>query len=97
MSPQQRGQNWTLIALVISTGITIFYVGRTSGRIENEVAKAVQRLDTKDAKDAMQDGHLGMLDIRTSVVESEVQEIKRRQPERTTPVFNEWPSVRRTK
>ena len=92
---RQPGPNWTLIALVISTGMTIFYVGKTSGRIENEVAKAVQRLDTKDAKDALQDGHLSMLDIRTSVTESEVLEIKRRIPERSTPQFNEWPSVRR--
>jgi hypothetical protein len=43
----------------------------------------------------MQDGHLGMLDIRASVVEADVQEIKRR--DSRTPQFNEWPSVRRQK
>jgi hypothetical protein len=90
MSPQQKGTNWTIVALAISTGVTIWYTGRATGNIERSVANVERRMDQRDAKDEMQDGRLLGHDISLSAIQTDVSALKEGRylaPARSTPVF----------
>jgi hypothetical protein len=97
MSPQQKGTNWTIVALVISTAITVWYTGRATGKIENSITVIEQRLDRRDAKDESQDGRLLGHDISLSVITTDVTAIKEgRYPPSSprTPIFSQRRSPR---
>lgn len=97
MSPQQKGTNWTIVALAISTGITIWYTGRATGNIERSVANVERRLDERDAKDAMQDTRLLGHDIVLSSVQTDMAAIKegRYQPQAVRTPSSGQPKGRR--
>lgn len=88
MSPQQKGTNWTIIALIISTGVTVWYTGRAAGKIESEVTSLKQQVQEKNAKDSMQDARLLGHDINLSSIQTDVSALKDgRYPVRPVPVF----------
>lgn len=76
MTAQQKGTNWTIVALAISTGITIWYTGRATGNIESEMATFRQQFERKNAKDEMQDMRILGHDIVLSSVQTDVAAIK---------------------
>ena len=89
MSPPQKGINWTLIAVVLSAASTLVYIGHTTGRIEQQQQSTNERLDARDAKDAMQDMRLLNHDISIAGMATDVAALKegRYEPKRPVPVF----------
>lgn len=85
MSPPQSTKSWN-IAIMVTIALAAGGVIHKLGQSEEKLDSVAWRLDKRDAKDEMQDLRIGGLEVRAAVMESDVREIKAREPKRT-PVF----------